>query len=147
MDKKYPQLAPPTTHSQSDGTVSSVIGQLDLATVVKVTQTIISEIDFDKLLDTLMRTALEHAGADRGLLLLQEAERLWIHAEATVADSGIRVRRQHVRASASDLPETVLNYVVRTKESVVLGDATQKSPTAWIVTSARGSVDRYCACR
>ncbi len=38
----------------------------DLATVMKVSQAISSEIVLEKLIDALMRTALQQAGADRG---------------------------------------------------------------------------------
>ena len=41
-----------------------------LATVVKVSQAVSGEIELDKLVETLTAIALQHAGAERGLLLL-----------------------------------------------------------------------------
>jgi hypothetical protein len=58
------------------------LGLGDLATVVKVSQALSSEIDLGKLIDTLMGLALEHAGADRGLLILPHGDDLRIEAEA-----------------------------------------------------------------
>jgi hypothetical protein len=61
------------------------IGLGDLATVVEVSQPLSSEIDLGKLIDRLMSLALEHAGADRGLLILPSGDELRIEAEAKVA--------------------------------------------------------------
>ena len=44
--------------------------ELDVATVIKASQAVSSEIVLDKLIEKLMRIAVEHAGAERGLLIL-----------------------------------------------------------------------------
>ena len=49
-------------------TIGAPVEQLDLATVIKVSQAVSGEIVLEKLIDMLMRTALEHAGAERGLV-------------------------------------------------------------------------------
>jgi hypothetical protein len=36
----------------------------------------------EKLIDTLMRTAIEHEGAERGLLIVLRGDEPWIEAEA-----------------------------------------------------------------
>jgi PAS domain S-box-containing protein len=95
---------------------------LDLATVVKVMQAVSSEIDLKKLIETLMVTALDHAGGDRSLLILSGDE-MWLEAEATVVDHAISVDLRHTRAGPIDLPEAVLRYVTRTRESLLLDDA------------------------
>ena len=58
---------------------------LDLATVIKVSQAVSGEIVLEKLIDTLMRTAIEQAGAERGLLILPRGAEQRIEAEATTA--------------------------------------------------------------
>ena len=105
------------------------VDQLDLATVIKVSEAVSSEIVLEKLIDTLMRTAIEHAGAERGLLLLPRGDEYRIEAEATdwqQRSKGRAARRQ--ARPAADLPESVLRYVLRTKESVLLHDASGQSP-------------------
>ena len=37
---------------------------LDLATVIKVSEAVFGEIVLEKLIETLMRAAIEHAGAE-----------------------------------------------------------------------------------
>jgi len=43
---------------------------LDIESVIKASQALSSEIDLPKLIEKLMRIAVEHAGAQRGLLVL-----------------------------------------------------------------------------
>ena len=51
--------------------------------MIKVSQAISGEIVLEKLLEMLMRTALEQAGAERGLLILSRGAEQRIAAEAT----------------------------------------------------------------
>jgi PAS domain S-box-containing protein len=81
------------------------------------------EILLDKLIDTLIRIALEHAGAERGLLILPRGNDWRIEAEATTGHDEITVRFLGKSPAPSELPDSVLKYVIRTKESVILDDA------------------------
>jgi len=49
---------------------------LDLATVIMVSQAVAGEMVVEKLIDGLMRAAIEHAGAERGLLILPRGDDL-----------------------------------------------------------------------
>ena len=66
--------------SAQRSTIGAPVEQLDLATVLKVSEAVSGEIVLEKLIDTLLRTAIEHAGAERGLLILPRGLR--------AADSG-----------------------------------------------------------
>jgi len=70
LDQRYPQIRPETVIPGATATIHTPVGQLDLATVIKVSEGVSGEIVLDKLISTIMRTSLEHAGADRGLLIL-----------------------------------------------------------------------------
>ena len=63
------------------------VEQLDLATVIKVSEAMSGEIVLEKLIDTLMRTAAEHAGAERGLLILPRGDEYRIEAEVTTSSN------------------------------------------------------------
>ena len=71
-----------------------------------------------------MRTAIEHAGAERGLLILprgaEPADR-GRGRDQPATQSSSQLRDQPVTAAV--LPESVLHYVLRTRESVILDDA------------------------
>ena len=99
------------------------LDQLDLGTVVKAMQAVSSEIVPSRLMETLMVIAVEHAGADRGLLILLHGEEPRIEAEAATGCDKVEVVLREAVVTPSSLPESVLHYVIRTRESVILDDA------------------------
>jgi predicted ATPase/signal transduction histidine kinase/CheY-like chemotaxis protein len=128
LDESYSQLRaepaapPPTT------TIGASVEYLDLTTVVRVSQAVSGEIVPERLIDTLMRTALEHAGAQRGLLIVPQGSGAHrIEAEANTSGASITVRFRQANVSATDLPGSVLHYVARTHESVILDDASAQN--------------------
>jgi PAS domain S-box-containing protein len=123
LDRLYPL---PQDGDKSAGlltTMSAPVEHLDLATVIKVSQAVSGEIVRDKLLHTLMRTALEQAGAERGVLILVEAAEPRIAAEATTAGDMVTVRVSDETVTEAMLPETILRYVLHTQETIILDDA------------------------
>src|SRR5688500_11851373 len=96
---------------------------LDLATVIKVSEAVTGELVVQKLIDTLMRAAIEHTGAERGLLILPRGEDYRIEAEATTGRDTVNVALRQAGVTSADLPSSVFQYVLRTTESVLLHDA------------------------
>jgi GAF domain-containing protein len=84
----------------------------------------------EKLIDTLMRTAIEQAGAERGLLILSRGAEPRIEAEATTSSDTVLVELRDAPVTAAALPEMVLHSVLRTRESVVLDHATTEPSSA-----------------
>ena len=82
------------------------------------------------MLDTLMRTAVEQAGAERGLLILVPGAEPRIAAETLIRGAAVVVHLRDEPITAAAMPETVLHYVLRAQESVILDDATAPSPFA-----------------
>ena len=98
--------------------------------MIKVSQAVSGEIVLEKLIDTLMRTAIEQAGAERGLLILPRGAEQRIAAEAATAGDAVIVHLRDEPVTAAVLPESVLHYVLRTRESVILDDAAAQSAFA-----------------
>jgi PAS domain S-box-containing protein len=96
--------------------------------MIKVAQAVCGEKIAEQMLDTLMRTALEHAGAERGLLILIEESTKRIAAEAVISGESIRVHMREEPVSSEALPETILQRVVHTQEGVILDDASALNP-------------------
>ncbi|WP_425217658.1 trifunctional serine/threonine-protein kinase/ATP-binding protein/sensor histidine kinase, partial [Tumidithrix helvetica] len=98
--------------------------KLDLVSVVKTFQVLSDEIDLEKLLAKLMKLLIENAGAQVGHLILENEGRLHIEASGTSESDEVEVLRS--RSMENMVPASAINYVVRTLESMVLGNATQE---------------------
>ena len=95
--------------------------KLDLTTVMKASQAIASEIRLDSLLQTLMHIVLENAGAQTGVLILSQAKDWTIraigHADGSVTVPSVD---EASALNAGRLPLSVVNYVTRTHEPLLL---------------------------
>jgi PAS domain S-box-containing protein len=122
LDERYPRLRAERTPASS-ATIGPAVGQLDVEAVVKASQALSSEMVIPSLIEKLVRIAVEHAGAERGLLILVRNGEPHIEAEATTPPGKVEVTIRRAAITLSDLPESVLNYVIRTQECVLLDDA------------------------
>jgi predicted ATPase/signal transduction histidine kinase len=138
LDLRHPGLREGSGASAASATVSAPVEQLDVGTVVKASQAVSSEIEMGKLIETLMRIALEHAGAERGLLILFTNDEPRIAAEASTGQGKIAVTPRNAVVTPTELIESVLYATMRTRESVILDDASIDIPS---------SVDEYVAQR
>lgn len=101
-------------------------GSLDLSTVVESSLAISQEVKLEKVLERVMTSAIENAGAQRGLLLLKSENGLWLEAEGSVNGGFLRIPRMDPVDSSAQLPMTIVRYVQRTSEMVVLGEAKER---------------------
>jgi PAS domain S-box-containing protein len=124
LDRLHPSLAAPEAHGPT-ANIGSSVQQLDVATVVKASQAVSSEIVLTKLIERLMTIALENAGADRGLLILPAEDDPVIQAEAKAAGDQVEVVLCQKLITGVTCPETLVRYVIRTRESVILDDASK----------------------
>jgi PAS domain S-box-containing protein len=123
LDQFYPQLNEKEPALGPTSTIGAAVEHLDLATVIKVSQAVSGEIVLEKMLDMLMRTAIEQAGAERGLLILARAAEPRVEAEAMTGDDAVIVHMRDETVNPAVLPASVLHYVLRTREGVILDDA------------------------
>ena len=127
LDQLHPQLTQEAPVPGPTSTIGTPVEHLDLATVIKVSEALSSEMVIEKLIDTLMRTALEQAGAERGLLILSRGKEQRTEAEATTRGDAVVVELRDERSSATALPASIVQYVVRTRERVILDDASAQN--------------------
>jgi len=127
LERLYPRLHV-TEDGSAVGTVSASIQQMDVATVVKASQAVSSEIELPKLIETLMKIALQNAGADRGLLILSRHNEFWIEAEGRPDGDAFAVVMRHAPVSGPDCPVALLRYVIRTQKTLILDDASRPDP-------------------
>ncbi|WP_437812199.1 AAA family ATPase [Sorangium sp. So ce1078] len=125
LDQRYPHLverkpiAPTVTFAMR-------AEQFDVLPVVNAAQSISGELKLPRLLETLLRIVVEHAGAEEGCVLLVRDERLWTAAIET--PGGVVRLLGAGEAPSAALPQSVLNYVRRSHERVLLDDAAARHP-------------------
>ncbi len=130
LEAQYPYLTDEHPSSDPTRTVLTSVEHLDLSTLLKVSQAVQGETDLDKLIAAIMRLGLEHAGAERGLLLLPHGDGYRIEAEAKSGNEGVTVDLRQSSIGPGDLPQSVLQYVLRTRERVLVQDAAVTSEFA-----------------
>jgi predicted ATPase/GAF domain-containing protein len=125
LDRLYRHLAAPVGQCPTslNATIGAPVGQLDAETVARASQALSSEIVLPKLIERLMRIALEHAGAGRGLLILMYGDGPYVEAEAKSGLGRVDIVIRHEHVKSTDLPQSALHYVLRTHEQVLLDDA------------------------
>ncbi|MCW5313301.1 AAA family ATPase [Nostoc sp. KVJ3] len=129
LEESYPQLLP-QQQLVSKETFFSTGEHLDFLSVLKASQTISSEIVLSRLLKTLMQIVIEQAGAEIGYLLLEHEQNLVIEVEAKVnlQAEKLNVSRTVFEGEISQvIPQSMLNYVQRTQETVILQNATEQN--------------------
>jgi PAS domain S-box-containing protein len=130
LDELYPQLREGQRAPDARHTVGTSSEQLDMATVLKISQAVSGEIVLEKLIHTLLRTAVEHAGAQRGSLILMQGTEPQARAEAFTRGDAIAVELFDKPLHAAGLPESLIRYAARTQETVILDDASASSEFA-----------------
>ena len=130
LDQLHPHLRAEETPLGPSSTIVASVEHLDLATVIKVSQAISGEIVLEKLLETLMRTAIAQAGAERGLLILTRGEEQRLVALASTGGDTVFVHLRDDLLAPAELPLSIVNFVMRTGEPVLLDDASAQRSVA-----------------
>jgi predicted ATPase/serine phosphatase RsbU (regulator of sigma subunit) len=111
---------------------------LDFKTVMKASHAISGEIRLDKLLATMMRVLIENAGAEKGVLMLMRDNKLVVDAqyqkkqvvleeEKKAEEKGESLVLQSIPIEEStEIPISLVNYVSRTHDTQVIGDASRE---------------------
>ena len=124
LEARYPQLVKDDP-SIGKREATSPDQHLDVATVVKASQALSSEMLLPRLIERLMTIALQNAGAERGLLILPHESDYRIEAEARA--DGERIVLQYGAAAGPAAPVSIIRYVMRTQESLILDDAAKQN--------------------
>ncbi|NET45416.1 GAF domain-containing sensor histidine kinase, partial [Okeania sp. SIO2B3] len=140
LEQKYPQLLAPilqntqsplnfdqtlnSTQSLDTGSSSSSPYILDLVSIIKVSQAISQEIEFNTLTSKLMNIVLENAGADKGALILNNTGSWEIITQCE--KSSCHLLPMHLD-DAKTLPLSIINTVKHTKKILLINDISQNT--------------------
>jgi signal transduction histidine kinase len=122
MRLRFPAYFPPVSTRVDAGT-ATLSGRLDLSSLLKASRTISSEISLSGLLSRLIRIMTEYAGAERGLLLIEEDGQLLIQARSEGGNAEVFILEGSPARASDRLSQRILNVVARRHEALVLADA------------------------
>jgi predicted ATPase/GAF domain-containing protein/tRNA A-37 threonylcarbamoyl transferase component Bud32 len=136
LEEKYPQWFSSQSHESDKITTTSTTTtsgksakSLDIESIIKASETLSKEIVLEKLLATLMEIAIENAGAQKGCLILKQEDNWVIEAQGTANNDevlllqSISIDSVNIDNDIPILPTTIINYVARTQEPIVLNNA------------------------
>lgn len=115
LEKRYPQLRQ----------AQSAAPTLDMMSVYKFSQAISREVRLAPLLRTLIGVVMEAAGAQRAAVILNQADEAIVKAHGTWQDLEEQsvIIEDIILKDCAFVPHSVVNYVRRTLETVVISDA------------------------
>jgi predicted ATPase/class 3 adenylate cyclase len=128
MREQYPELKNISSTAEIlqetfPDTIKEGTGSLDLETVLKASSALSGEIVLPRLLRKMMQIIVENAGAVKGFLIMEKNGERYIEAETGDDVNEIKVLQSIPVRQSGLLAESVLNYVYRTQESVILDNA------------------------
>ncbi len=123
LEAAYPEFLRPSAHMFAVATTVASLERINLERVLKESKAVASEFVGDELVTTLMRTVVEHAGAERGLLLVPKGDGFEIEAEASTTGETVEVELRIDHASTHAIAESIVRFAIRSRESVIVEDA------------------------
>ena len=127
--EKYPEYfeeeAPAYAPAEAEPAAYTLPG-LDVDYLMKSSLAISAEIDPNVLLKKIMDVVLEASGAQHGYLLIEESGSLIVRAENHIAQKDAVRTLKYNLEDAADVCKEIIRYVRRTKERVVLNNASEQ---------------------
>ncbi|MGK5594359.1 MAG: trifunctional serine/threonine-protein kinase/ATP-binding protein/sensor histidine kinase [Parachlamydiaceae bacterium] len=127
LEKLFPSYFPLNTRSTKKSRTEPgflLPLSLDQMAVIKAIHSISSEIVLEKLITHLMNIVIETAGAQKAALI-QEKEGNWFVAATITTEKGNKpaIKSIPLKDKKNELSTSIIHFVIRTKEPVVLDDA------------------------
>ena len=115
-----------TTSKISSSGSKSGTSFLDFETLIKSTQTLSQEVNFEELMPKMMRVVMENAGAEKAFLIQNHDGELFVEAKGDLTQTGsTQFLHQAIEDKSNLVPRTLINYVVRTQQPLVLDNASE----------------------
>lgn len=119
---------PEIDESETRTTAVNRLQSLDVLAVLRLSNALASDIVPERLVDTLMRVALESVGATHGILVLRRYGECRVAAKASVNDGTIVIDPTASAFSPEFVPTTLVQAVLRSQDSIVVHDV-RESPS------------------
>ncbi|NQX57830.1 AAA family ATPase [Paenibacillus qinlingensis] len=97
---------------------------IDFKTIMNTSRSLSSEVNLEQLIKRLMEIVTYSSGAERSILVLKDKDRLYVEAEMLASAGKDSCMVSSVLLESRDnVPQSVIQYVARMKEGIVLDDA------------------------
>ena len=113
--------------SETHHTTRETAKSIDVSTIMKASERLATEVSTKSLLSTMLSLFLENVGAERGVVLLKEASGLSLMAHRHIAEAENQLLDRLDYNDYEALPKSIVNYVLRTQEALVLDSATNNA--------------------
>jgi diguanylate cyclase (GGDEF)-like protein len=124
LESRFPELARGQRESGTRSSTTAAFEDVNITSLMKALKVIASEHVHSRMVAAIMRAAMEFAGAQYGALALRNPQgELCIEAEEEVDVAGMRVLQSQPLARSGAVSQAVVNYVARTRESLVVNAA------------------------
>ncbi|MDB9787060.1 AAA family ATPase, partial [Bacteriovoracaceae bacterium] len=125
LNRQYQPGANPSTVTTTKHHTHTTTGQyMDIETVAKAAQNLSSEVQIKSLLRKLMNLVQENAGAEKSVLILVEEATGQLKVQAkNIENDDIEIMSDDNLEQTNCVSKGIVNYVSRSHENVVLGEA------------------------
>ena len=123
-----PNLSIYASTKESSSSSTSINAALDLATILKASQTLSSTIHLDELLHQLTQIILQNSGGDRCALILPDRDRNW-QVQVIAQPDATELCAQPLAGNAN-LPVKLIQYVQHTHTAIAIDDLNTDLPVS-----------------
>jgi len=145
MEERYAQFISQKVHAQSSTdaiTTTTIVtttniksGNLELNSIIKASQSLSGEVNFERLMKNMVMIVMENAGAEYAVFIKNEDEKYLIQAKGRYDGTNIEVMQSEPIENSNSIPLNVVNYVIRTHKSIVLDNAiSDETYSDWYIT-------------
>ncbi|MGM0508718.1 MAG: AAA family ATPase, partial [Fusobacteriota bacterium] len=117
IQKRYKEIMPEIM--DEDDTENS----FDMFSMIKSSNILLDEIDLEKLLKQMMKIVVENAGAQKGILLLEDQGEFYIESELEESKGVERILIHENYDLSKNLSIKVIERIIKSKDIVILDNA------------------------
>lgn len=127
MKEKYKDILFSNTNYHNSLINYNSLNSIDLKAIINVSQTISSEIERKRLLEKLMEVVIQNSGSTKGHILIKDEDKFNLLVSGRLNNNlELIINRKEIDFDDTEtkkmLPATMINYVVRTKEVLIIDD-------------------------
>jgi histidine kinase len=125
LEERYPQmLSGPTGERSYTGSLATMSSStIDITTLKRALLAIAEENVHSRMLEKIISSAIEFAGAQKGVMLLRKEGEFFVEAESSVDQDQPKILQSIAVEHSHNLSRMVINYVRRAKKGLVIDNA------------------------